>query len=99
LSGDGVRLSLYTEKQLKLDFLVATIEQAWNRILLFKQKIQQLFKQLSRLWTWLNYGAHDFRRDSAHYMACSFSIVKPGAKVITIEPSADALSMEGSLTL
>jgi hypothetical protein len=51
LSGDGVRLSLYTEKQLKLDFLVAagrraivaTIEQAWNRILLFKQKIQQLF--------------------------------------------------------
>jgi hypothetical protein len=38
-------------KQLKLDFLVATnrtaivatIEQAWNRILLFKQKIQHLF--------------------------------------------------------
>jgi hypothetical protein len=25
---------------------------------------------------------------------CSFSIVKPGAKVITIEPSAYALSME-----
>jgi hypothetical protein len=40
----------------------------------------------------LNYGAHDFRRDSAHYRACSFSIVKPSVKVITIEPSADALS-------
>ena len=26
--------------------------------------------------------------------ACSIFIVKPGAKVITIEPSADALSME-----
>jgi len=43
LSGDGVELSLYAEKQLKLGFLVATIEQAWNRILLFKQKIQHLF--------------------------------------------------------
>jgi hypothetical protein len=42
----------------------------------------------------LNYSAHDSRRDSAHYRACSFSIVKPGVKVITIEPSADALSME-----
>jgi hypothetical protein len=27
------------------------------------------------------------------------SIVKPGAKVITIEPSADGLSVEESLTL
>jgi hypothetical protein len=28
LSGDGVRLSLYTEKQLNLDFLVAAIRRA-----------------------------------------------------------------------
>jgi len=73
-----VRLSLYTEKQLSLDFLVATnrtaivatIEPVWNRILLFKQKILQLFKQLSRLWNWLNYSAHDSRRNSAPYGVC-----------------------------
>jgi hypothetical protein len=46
------------------------------------------------LWIWLNHSAHDFRRDVAHPRACSFSIVKPGTKVITIEPSADALSVE-----
>jgi hypothetical protein len=62
-------------------------------------KNSAIVQQLRRLWNWLNYSAHDFRRDSAHYMACSFSIVKPGAKVITIEPSADALSVEESLTL
>jgi hypothetical protein len=42
----------------------------------------------------LQYSAHDFRRDSAHYRACSFSIVKPGVKVITIEPSEDASSIK-----
>jgi hypothetical protein len=41
----------------------------------------------------LNYSAHDFRCNSAHHRACS--IVKVSlAKVITIEPSADALSVE-----
>ena len=57
MSGDGVRLSLHTEKQLKLDFLVATnraaivasIEPVWNRILLSRQKILQLSRQLSIL--------------------------------------------------
>jgi len=56
-------------KELKLDFLVATnrtaivatFEQAWNRIVLSRQS--------SRLWVWLNYSAHDFRRDSAPYGA------------------------------
>jgi hypothetical protein len=65
-------------KQLDLDFLVAanrraiveTVEPVWNRILLFRQKIQQLFKQLSRLWTWLNYSVHDSHSNSAHYRAC-----------------------------
>ena len=27
-------------------------------------------------------------------LACSFSIVKPGAKIITIEPAQNALSVE-----
>jgi len=74
-------------KQLKLDFLVATnraaivatIEPAWNRILLSRQKIQQLSRQLSALLM---------------LCGCSKIIVKPVVKVITIEPSADALSME-----
>ena len=61
---------------------------------MFKQPVKLLFKQLNRLWTWLNYSAHDFRCDGAHYRACSFSIVKPVVKVITIQLSADALSME-----
>ena len=79
-------------KRLKLDFLVATnrrgivatIGPAWNRILLSRQKIQQLSRQLSVLLM---------------LCGCSKIIVKPGVKVITIEPSADALSVEGSLTL
>jgi hypothetical protein len=47
----------------------------------------------------LNYSAHDFRRDSAPYGAVIVkqfysSIVKVNrAKVITIEPSADALAV------
>ena len=57
MSGDGLGLFLYAEKRLKLDFLVATnrtaivatIEQAWNRILLFRQRIQQLFNKSSQL--------------------------------------------------
>jgi hypothetical protein len=59
LSGDGARLSLCTEKQLKLDTLVATnrtvivatIEFFWNRVLLSRQRILQLSRQLIRLWT------------------------------------------------
>jgi hypothetical protein len=77
--------------------IVATFEPASD--FLSRQRIQQLSRQLSRLWNWLNYSAHDSRRDSAHYRACSFSIVKPGVKVITIEPSADALSVEEVVTL
>jgi hypothetical protein len=77
-------------KQLELDFLVATnraaivatIEPVWNRILLSRQKIQQLSRQLSALLM---------------LCGCSKIIVKPGVKVITIEPSADALSVEESL--
>jgi len=76
-----VRLSLYAEKQLKLDFLVATnrtaivatIEPAWNRILLFKQFAVLLFNKSSQLLM---------------LCGCSKIIVKPGVKVITIEPSA-----------
>ena len=57
MSGDGVRLSLYTEKRLKLDFLVATnrrgivatIGPVWNRILLFKQFAVLLFNKSSQL--------------------------------------------------
>jgi len=47
----------------------------------------------------LNYSARDSRRDSAHYRACSFSIVKPRVKVITIEPSADASSVKEAVRL
>jgi len=47
----------------------------------------------------LNYSAHFSRGFSAHYRACSIVKVKSGVKVITIEPSASALSVEGSLTL
>jgi hypothetical protein len=50
-------------KRVKLDFLVATdrggivatIEPAWNRILLFKQCVIPLFNKLSRQLSWLNY--------------------------------------------
>ena len=47
----------------------------------------------------LNYSARDSRRDSAHYRACGFSIVKPRVKVITIEPSADASSVKEAVRL
>jgi len=46
---------------------------------MFKQPVKLLFKQLSRLLM---------------LCGCSKIIVKPGVKVITIEPSADALSVE-----
>jgi predicted MFS family arabinose efflux permease len=82
-----VRLSLHTEKQLELDSLVATnrtaivatIEPVWNRVLLSRQRILRLSRQLSALLM---------------LCGCRKIIVKPGAKVITIEPSADALSMD-----
>ena len=48
-------------------------------ILLSRRKLQRLSRQLSVLLM---------------LCGCSKIIVKPGVKVITIEPSADALSME-----
>jgi len=69
-------------KRLKLDFLVATnraaivatIEPVWNRVLLSRQRILQLPRQLSALLM---------------LCSCSKIIVKPSVKVITVEPSAD----------
>jgi hypothetical protein len=78
-------------KELKLDFLVAidyTAIVATMVALLESCSFVQTIESVD-----LNYSAHDFRRISAHYRDCSFSIVKPSVKVITIETSADALSM------
>ena len=58
--------------------IVETMVPAWNRILLFKQCVILLFNKLSALLM---------------LCGCSKIIVKPGVKVITIEPSADGLSM------
>jgi hypothetical protein len=76
-------------KRLKLDSVVATSYTA----------MVETFEPLGIVFfcpnnepslDWLNHSAHDFRRDSAHYRACSFSIVKPGVQVITIEPDSDS---------
>jgi hypothetical protein len=74
-------------KRLKLDFLVATnrtvivatMVPGWNRVLLSRQGILRLPRQL---------------RAFLMLCGCRKIIVKPGGKVITIEPSSDALSVE-----
>jgi hypothetical protein len=52
-------------KRLKLDFLVATIGPAWNRILLFKQFAVLLFNkssQLLMLCVWKRLSSFSARR-------------------------------------